>query len=144
MRDLSFRESFTYDNDFIKFKGGVLKMRLRQSSTIQTLYYALKLDVLTKYFSKAWQRDIDAAMQQFLTKEELADKELCKRIRKDIYRCYRLCKSKPIESFLFGLRNYDDAKIKTFITDTEMLHMLSKTGTRKLHDLELNHKGNFW
>ena len=70
MRDLSFRESFTYDNDFIKFKGGVLKMRLRQSSTIQTLYYALKLDVLTKYFSKAWQRDIDAAMQQFLTKEE--------------------------------------------------------------------------
>ena len=144
MRDLSFRESFTYDSDFIKFKGGVLKMRLRQSSTIQTLYYALKLDALAKYFSKAWERDVDAAMSQFLTKEELADKDLCKRIRKDIYRCYRLCKSKPIEYFLFGLRNYDNAKIKTFITDTEMLHMLSKTGTRKLHDLELNHKGNFW
>lgn len=144
MRDLSFRKDFTYDSEFIKFKGGVIKMKLRQSSFIQTLYYALKLDVVAKHFSKAWEKDVNVAMQQFLTKEELQDKDLCNHIRKDIFKCYRICKSKPIEYFLFGLRNYDTAKIKTFITDTEMLHMLSKTGTRKLHDLELNHKGNFY
>ena len=143
-RDLSFRKDFIYDSEFIKFKGGLLKMKLRQSPIIQTLYYGLKLDVLAKYFSKTWERDVNVAMQQFLTKEELQDKELCNHIRKDIFRCYRICKSKPIEYFLFGLRHYDYAKIKTFITDTEMLYMLSKTGTRKLHDLELNHKGNFW
>ena len=143
-RDLSFRHSFTYDSEFIKFKGGKIKMLLRQSSIVQTLYYALKLDVISKRFSKAWENDVNVAMQQFLTKEELNDKELCNNIRKDIFKCYRICKSKPIEYFLFGLRNFDTAKRKTFITDTEMLHMLSKTGTRKLHDLELNHKGNFW
>lgn len=143
-RDLSFRHSFTYDSEFIKFKGGKIKMLLRQSSIVQTLYYALKLDVITKRFSKAWEKDVNVAMQQFLTKEELNDNELCNHIRKDIFKCYRICKAKPIEYFLFGLRHYDNAKIKTFITDTEMLHMLSKTGTRKLHDLELNHKGNFW
>lgn len=143
-RDLSFRHSFSYDSEFIKFKGGKIKMLLRQSSIVQTLYYALKLDVITKRFSKAWENDVNVAMQQFLTKEELNDKELCNHIRKDIFKCYKICKSKPIEYFLFGLRNFDTAKRKTFITDTEMLHMLSKTGTRKLHDLELNHKGNFW
>lgn len=144
MRDLSFRKDFTYDSEFIKFKGGVIKMKLRQSPIIQTLYYALKLDVVAKFFSKAWEKDVNVAMQQFLTKEELQDKELCNHIRKDIFKCYRICKSKPIEYFLFGLRNFNTAKRKTFITDTEMLHMLSKTGTRKLHDLELNHKGNFY
>lgn len=144
MRDLSFRNEFEYDEEFIKFKGGALKMKLRQSSFVQTLYYALKLDVLSKYFSKSWEKDVNSAMNMFLTEDELKDAELCKSIRKDINKCYRICKSKPLEYFLFGLRYLDSDKRRTFITDTEMLRILSKTGTRKLHDLELNHKGNFW
>lgn len=144
MRDLSFREKFTYDSEFIKFKGGRMKMLLRQAPIIQTLYYAFKLDVIAKYFSKTWEKDIDSAMKLFLTEKELSDEKLCLSIRKDINKCYRICKSKPLEYFLFGLRNCDTEKRKTFITDTEMLRILSNTGTRKLHDLELNHKGNFW
>lgn len=53
-------------------------MLLRQSSIVQTLYYALKLDVITKRFSKAWEKDVNVAMQQFLTKEELNDNEFAR------------------------------------------------------------------
>lgn len=144
MRDLSFRKEFKYDEEFIKFKGGGVMMKLRQSSLVQTLYYALKLDVFSKLFSKSWDYDVNSAMNLFLTEEEQKNAELRKQIRKDINECYRICKSKPLEYFLFGLRYFDTEKRKTFITDTEMLRILSKTGTRKLHDLELNHKGNFW
>lgn len=118
-------------------------MMLRQSPLIQTLYYGLKLDLLN-LFSKTWKNSVDAAINTYLSKKELEDQDLVDHIRKDINKCYCICKSKPYEYFLFGFRYFDTNKRRTFITDTEMLRLLSKTGTRKLHDLELNNKGNFY
>lgn len=144
MRDLSFRKDFSYDNEFVKFKGGGIKMRLRQSPFVQSFYYTLKIDVLKMFFSKQWKKDVEAAIKTYMSSQERADKKLVDFIRKDILKSYCACKSKPYEYFLFGLRYCDVRKRKTFITDTSMLYMLSKTGTRVLHDLELNNKGNFY
>ena len=140
------RRQFSYSADFVKFKGGFLKMWLRQSALVQTIFYTFKLDVLLHKFSRNWENSIEDAFKMFLTKEEYADEELKKELRKDINDSYWYAKTKPYEYFLFDFRgkNKDKKTRKSFITDVSMLYLLTKTGTRKLHDLELNEKGNFY
>ena len=144
MRDLYFRIDFNYDREFIKFKGGRLKMYLRQSPLVQALYYSLKLDVLKNKVSRTWRKDVECAINTYLTEKEKADNKIVNIIRKDIDKCYSVCKSKPYEYFLFDLRHKNKTERASFITDISMLYMLTKTGTRKLHDLELNNKANFF
>ena len=61
--------------------------------------------------------DINAALKQFLSKEELNNSKLRHDIVNDIKHCRKLYKTKPVEYFLFGFRNLTHEQRNEFLPD---------------------------
>ena len=59
-------------------------------------------------------RDLQHAMQKFLSKRELADKRLRKEIEKDIYQCRKTYNIKAEEYFLFDAPKIPDSKTSKY------------------------------
>ena len=130
--------------DLINRRGGAVIHRCTESLLVQYLYYGLKLDILMNKFSKSYALRAENACKRFLTSEEYADRKLVEEIKKHMFHCLILCKSKPEEYFIYGFRNRSDDEIRKYITDSSMMELLSKTGARKLHNVELSNKCNFY
>lgn len=121
-----------------------IKTKLRQSVLVQHLFYDLGIDILVHHFSKTWEQRKLRIMGDFLTKEEMNDDKIVKAVSKDIEECYNKYKTTPLEYFLFDMRYADNAKRKTYISDKVLFSTLAKSGTRPLHDAELNDKYHFY
>lgn len=121
-----------------------LRVRLRQSSVIHYLYYGLGIDVLINRFSTSWETSKRKIMKEFLTEEEMKDSETMKQISRDIDKCYNKYKTTPLEYFLFGMRFADKGIRESYISDKVLFSAVAKTGTRRLHDTELNDKFHFY
>lgn len=120
------------------------RSKLRQSSLVHYLYYGLGIDVLFLHFSTSWEEKKLETMKKFLTEDEMKDSKTFKQICKDIDKCYNKYKTTPLEYFLFGMRFADKEKRKTYISDKVLFSAVAKTGTRPLHDAELNDKFHFY
>ena len=138
------RKNLRASGDLVKRRGGWFKHVCTESLFVQYLYYGLKLDILMNKFSKGYAARAQLACEKFLSKEELANEALVAEIKEHMFHCLKLCKSKPEEYFIYGFRNKSDDEIRSYITDSSMMEILSKTGTRKLHNVELSEKCNFY
>ncbi|MCQ2301206.1 MAG: hypothetical protein MJZ94_01100 [Bacteroidales bacterium] len=121
-----------------------LRSKLRQSPVIQHLYYGLGIDMLINCFSASWESNKHEIMKKFLTEEEMKDSKTVKLISRDIDKCYNRYKTTPLEYFLFGMRSADKEKRESYISDKVLYSAVAKTGTRSLHDAELNDKFHFY
>ena len=95
-------------------------------------------------YSKSYALRAENACKNFLTPEEYTDRNLVESIKKHMFHCLKLSKSKPEEYFIYGFRNKTDDEIRAYITDSSAMEILSKTGARKLHNVELSEKCNFY
>ena len=144
-RQLRKELALTMSDGYIASKGGWLKVFITQSSVIQNIYYGLRVDLLIHKFGSHWNKWINEELSKNLTKEELNNKEFVDNIKKDINNCYKQIKSNPFDYFFFDLRNKTKEERAKFATDIWMLSTLSrKRGLRKMHDIELNEKYNFY
>lgn len=121
-----------------------IRNRLRQSPVIQQFFYGMGIDVLLNRFSKSWKIQKNETIKKYLSKEDLKDAKLVKEIKRDIDHCYNKYKTSPSEYFMFGFRSADENKRKTYISDKVLYSVVAKTGTRPLHDAELNDKFHFY
>lgn len=138
------RKKLKASDDLVKKRGGWFKHFCTESLMFQYLYYGLKLDILMNKYSKAYALRAENACKTFLTLEEYSDRNLVEQIKRHMFHCLKLCKSKPEEYFIYGFRNKTDEEIRAYITDSSMMEILSKTGARKLHNAELSQKCNFY
>lgn len=130
--------------DLVNRRGGRFIHACTESLLVQYLYYGFKLDILMNKFSKSYAISAENACKNFLTPEEYKDRKLVEQIKKHMFHCLKLCKSKPEEYFIYGFRTKTDDEIRAYITDSSMMEILSKTGARKLHNVELSEKCNFY
>ena len=137
------RDKLDVGDSFKKWKGGIL-YKIRQSGWIQSLFYYLKLDYMLHILSKSYKAEIEKALNDYLSEKEVNNIPLRRKLRKDIIRCDRLIMARPYEYFFLRLRNLSKSRRKEFVTDKYMLQRMSMTGKRKLHDVELNDKYNFY
>lgn len=138
------RKKLKVSNDYIKFRGGKFKFMCSESVFVQYIYYGLGLDILMNRFSKSYALRAQRACEKYLSKEELNDDAIVKSIKEHMFHCLKLCKVKPEEYFLYKMRGKSDDEIRNYISDSSMMEMLSKTGARHLHNVELNEKCNFY
>lgn len=138
------RNKLTTSGSFVKWKGGKLLMRLRQSSLMQRICSLLKIHYLQHIFSKTYEDEIEKTLDVYLSPEERKDVKLCDRLKKDIKVCNNLIMASPYEYFLLGLRNKSRNERMEFITDKYMLQTMSIYDNRRKHDTELNDKYNFY
>lgn len=138
------RKALTVSPDYVKFLGGYFKYKCAESVLIQYIYYGLKLDVILNKISKSWNLSADENIKKYLSESEQKNEQLVSEIKKHMFKCYRLAKLKPVDYFLFNLRNKTDEEIKNYLSDAGMMELLSKTGARQLHNIELNEKCNFY
>lgn len=138
------RKQLQVSQDYIRFRGGWFKYKCAESTLIQYIYYGLKMDVIMNRFSSGWKSAAESVCKQYLSPEEYADKALVAKVKNHMFHCYRLAKLKPGEYFQYNLRHKSDEEIKSYISDSSMMELLSKTGARKLHNVELNEKCNFY
>lgn len=138
------RRKLRVSKDLVKRRGGWFIHACTESLLVQYLYYGLKLDILMNKFSKSYAQRADIACKMFMTPEEYSNLNLVESIKQHMFHCLKLCKSKPEEYFIYGFRNKTDDEIRSYITDSSMMEILSKTGARKLHNVELSEKCNFY
>lgn len=138
------RRRLKVSEDLVKRRGGWFIHTCTESLFIQYLYYGLKLDILMNKFSKSYAMRAEKACKEYLLPEEYSDRKLVKSIKKHMFHCLKICKSKPEEYFIYGFRNKTDDEIRAYLTDSSMMEILSKTGARKLHNVELSEKCNFY
>lgn len=138
------RNKLKSSDDLINRRGGKFIHACTESLLVQYIYYGLKLDILMNMFSKSYEIRAENACKNFLTPEEYLNRTIVEKIKKHMFHCLKLCKSKPEEYFIYGFRNKTDEEIRTYITDSSMMEILSKTGARKLHNVELSEKCNFY
>ena len=138
------RDKLDVGESFKNWKGGRFLSKIKQSGLVQTLFFYMRLDYVQHIFSKVYRSEIERALRDYLSEDEFKDESLCKKWRKDIIRCDRLIMAKPYEYFFLGLRDLPTSERKNFVTDKYMLQRMSMTGNRKLHDVELNDKYNFY
>lgn len=138
------RQKLSVSEDFVEWKGGSLKMNIKESSFIQKLCYLLRIDYIIHAFSASYKNDVQKALKTYLSEEELNDKKLVTRIKKDMRSCDKLIMAKPYEYFFLDLRNKTKQERVNFITDKYMLQRMSICGNRRTHDIELNEKYNFY
>lgn len=122
----------------------MLRSKLRQSPVIHYLYYGIGIDVLVLRFSPSWKANKLKTMKEFLTVVEMMDSNTVKQVSKDIDKCYSRYKTTPSEYFLFGMRYANKVKRKSYISDKVLFSAVARTGTRPLHDSELNDKFHFY
>lgn len=138
------RSKLKVSTDLVNRRGGRFIHACTESLLVQYLYYGFKLDILINKFSKSYAIRAEDACKNFLTPEEYKDRKLVEQIKKHMFHCLKLCKSKPEEYFIYGFRTKTDDEIRAYITDSSMMEILSKTGARKLHNVELSEKCNFY
>ena len=121
------------------------RKRLRQSSIVRSLYYDFGLANLMVFAGiGGFERQINAAFSQFLSKGERQDINLLRRLRKDIKQCYYRYKTTPSEYFLFKFREKSAEERSTYLSDSAIMSIAAKTISRRLHDEELENKYNFY
>lgn len=138
------RQKLSVSEDFVEWKGGSLKMKIKESGFIQKLCYLLRIDYIIHAFSASYKNDVQKALKTYLSEEELNDNKLVTRIKKDMRSCDKLIMAKPYEYFFLNLRNKTKQERVNFITDKYMLQRMSICGNRRTHDIELNEKYNFY
>lgn len=138
------RENLPISDELVKMKGGGWRLKLVESPLVQKLMYLMNVDYYKHRFSKSFTSYIKSEMALYMTEPEMADEKNVARIIKDIRRCEKMIQAKPYEYFFLNLRNLTDKERKTFVTDKYMLQKMSMTGARRLHDVELNEKYNFY
>lgn len=89
-------------------------------------------------------RDLQHAMQKFLTKSELADTRLKKEIEKDIWQCRKIYDIKAEEYFLFGFRGKSSDYRSSFLPDNVKDSVLIKIVGADVFWRELKDKYNFF
>lgn len=89
-------------------------------------------------------RDLQIAMQKFLTKSELADTRLRKEIEKDIYQCRKIYNIKAEEYFLFGFRGKPSDYRSSFLPDNVKDSVLIRIVGANVFWNELKNKYNFF
>lgn len=137
------RQNLTVSHDYIK-KRGYLKYLCSESVIANYIYYGLGIDKLKVYLSSSWRIQAEEVLRQNLPEAEYMTLSVRKELLQHMYRCYRLAKLRPSDYFIFNLRNKSDNEIKEYLSDAGMMELLSKTGARRLHDVELNEKCNFY
>lgn len=99
------RQKLSVSEDFVEWKGGSLKMKIKESGFIQKLCYLLRIDYIIHAFSASYKNDVQKALKTYLSEEELNDNKLVTRIKKDMRSCDKLIMAKPYEYFFLNLRN---------------------------------------
>lgn len=101
-------------------------------------------DVPVKLGLGSFNNLITKALNEFLTKEELQDESVVKEVRKDIRTCYYRYKTTPQEYFLFKFRHKKHEERDSYISDHMIMNLVANKSGRKVHDVELNNKFNFY
>ena len=122
-----------------------LRKRLRQSAIVRSLYYDFGMANLMVFAGFGdYEKQIDTAFFQFLSKEEQKDINTLKQLRKDIKQCFYKYKTTPSEYFLFKFREKTDKERATYLSDSVIMNEVAKTINRRVHDEELENKYNFY
>ncbi len=138
------RKALRVSPDYIHSNRGWLKYICSESVIVNYLYYGLGIDRLKVCLSSDWNTQAERALKESLSDAEYNDAHLRKQLLKHMRRSYYLAKLHPLDYFMFNLRNKSDAEISEYLSDVGMMELLSKTGARRLHDVELNEKCNFY
>lgn len=138
------RKALKVSHDYINNNRGWIKYLCSESVIVNYIYYGLGIDTLKVYLSPNWKKEAYNILKQNLSETEYNNEIVRKKILKHMYKCYRLAKLRPSDYFIFNLRNKSDKEIKEYLSDAGMMELLSKTGARRLHDIELNEKCNFY
>lgn len=93
--------------------------------------------------SKNFKERIERTIGEFMTPEELSDKESVRKIIKDIKRCWLKFGSSPEEYFLLGFKDIDDEQKAKFITDYDKDMTMKKVMGLEIFARELQDKYNF-
>lgn len=83
-------------------------------------------------------------MEQFMSQSELNDEKQFKIVFNDIKRCFYKYKTTPLEYFLFQLRNKTTEERENYLSDSMIMKYAADKNGRKIHDIELNDKYNFY
>lgn len=127
---------------YVMQMGGVKRLAIQQSSIVRKLIYLLGIDEYRNRHSASWHKSIESAVEKFVNKP--ISSEVMAKLEDDINRCYHLVKSSPEEYFIFDFANKTDEEIKTYMTDQLILGYITMKGQRKMADIELADKGNFY
>ena len=95
-------------------------------------------------YGEIYRTTLNTALDTFLTLEEKASEQLVKKLTDDIILCWLKYKALPYEYFLYDLRNSDDRKRATFMTDTQKNVLCLKHTGLEAYQRELNDKYAFY
>lgn len=85
-----------------------------------------------------------AHIQQFLGQDEANDTALTESVYRDIKRCFYRYKTTPLEYFLFKLRSKSANEREQYLSDSVIMKSVANKSGRRIHDIELNNKYNFY
>lgn len=138
------RKALTVSDDYIRFRGGRIKVAAVESRAVQFLFHGLRLDILNVLLTQNWKNNVEKSFKTYLTEDEYADEKLKSVLRKDILSAYIQGEISGDEYFLFNLRNKTKEERSQYLSEKRLVGLMSKTGTRKIHNIELNEKCNFY
>lgn len=122
-----------------------IRKMFRANSLFSKIYYGLRIDDLWIMFgSKSYKKEQDRVVNIFMTPEEQNDFNLVEKVKKDMKNSYFLGKFSPIEYFLFNLGKKSKKERLEYISDKVIYINLANVVGRKIHDLELEDKFNFY
>lgn len=87
---------------------------------------------------------LDKAYETFLTEEDLKDKKKIRELTHDVVRCWLKYEAMPNEYFLYDMRNSDERKRATFLTDVLKDKTCIRCLDRKTFDKEIKDKYAFY
>lgn len=87
---------------------------------------------------------LDKAYETFLTEEDLKDKKKIRELTHDVVRCWLKYEAMPNEYFLYDMRNSDERKRATFLTDVIKDKTCIRYLDRKTFDKEIKDKYAFY
>jgi len=111
---------------------------------LKSKYFSLPVFLRKAIRDIMYQRDINAALKQFLLKEELNNSKLRREIVNDIKHCRKLYKTKPVEYFLFGFRNLTHEQRNEFLPDIVKDAVLNRVVGMEVMNREMKNKYNFY
>ncbi len=118
---------------------------LRNSKLIRMLYFDCHLaDIPVLLGLGQFKKQMEAAIYKFEGKNKLIDRTYAKLISKDIKSCYIRYKTTPQEYFLFRFMEKNHCERKEYLSDHMIMKLVADKSGRKIHDVELNDKYNFY
>ena len=118
---------------------------LRANKLARALFYDCHLaDIPVLFGLSSFKQSAYKVMKMFMTKDELQNEKIIAAVFNDIRQCYYRYKFTPLEYFLFELRYKSREERATYLSDSMIMKYAANKNGRKIHDVELNDKFNFY